>query len=611
MEAKLDPGWAHDVLLSDGRPVHLRPARPEDRERLRAFHSRLSKETVYFRYFSPKPQLSDRWLDALTQLDPPRHLVLLALAGDELIAMASYDRCGATDTAEVAFVVDDANQGRGVGTLLLEHLAAIAREHGIHGFVADTLARNHAMLAVFRDSGLTTSRQLAHGVVHLTIPIDPDEKAAARVEGREHVAESVSIARLLAPRSVAVVGAGRGAAREILAHLIAGGFRGALLPVGLGDERVAGLPALERLSDAGEEVDLVIAAVPAGQLPEVIRDAAAGHARGVVAISAGFQETGSEGIARARELVALARHHGLRLVGPNCLGVLNTAESISLNASLAPALPPRGPIGILSQSGELGIALLARLRELGLGISTFVSVGDKADVSGNDLLQYWEADPATEVILLHLESFGNPRKFARIAQRVSRRKPIVALKGGPSPGGARGALDALFRQAGVVRVDTLEALLDVAQIFARSPLPSGRRVAIVGNSRASGILAADACGDAGLDVPELAGSTQEALRRVAPAGGVANPVELPADAVPEQYAHALDAVLADACVDSALAIFTPLYGGDAEAIARSLASAARRFAETPVLAGILTGEGELAALRARLSGDPGIARLPI
>jgi acetyl coenzyme A synthetase (ADP forming)-like protein len=627
MEAERDSHWAHDVLLSDGRPVHVRPARPDDRERLRAFHARLSKETIYFRYFSAKPQLSDRWLDAFTHVDPPRHLVLFALAGDDLIGMASYDRCAGTDTAEVAFVVDDAHQGRGVGTLLLEHLASIAREHGIHGFVADTLLRNDAMLAVFRDSGLASQRDLAHGVVHLTLPIDPSAAATARIEEREHLAEAVSIARVLAPRSVAVVGAGRhgGIGREILDNLIAGGFRGAVYPVNRSADRVAGLPAVARLADVADDVDLVVAAVPAADVFDVVREAAQKHARGVVVISAGFAETGSDGVARERELVALARRNGIRLIGPNCLGVVNTAEDVSLHATFAPVLPPRGPVGLLSQSGALGIAILSRARELGLGLSTFVSVGNKADVSGNDLLQYWEADPATAVILLYLESFGNPRKFARIAQRVSRSKPIVAVKGGRTPAGLRGAashtaalaspgtaVDALFRQAGVVRVDSLLELFDVAQLLAHGPLPRGRRVAILGNSGGPGILAADACENAGLAVPTLAAKTQRKLRRVAPGAAVANPVDLLAAATAEQYARALDSVLADADVDAALAIFTPLRGSDTAAIARVLASAAQRSREKPVLASIVTGEVELAALRARLTDEhPGFERLPL
>jgi acetyl coenzyme A synthetase (ADP forming)-like protein len=622
-----DSRWACDVLLSDGRPVHLRMARPDDRERLRAFHARLSKDTVYFRYFSVKPRLSERWIDAFTRVDPPRHVVLFAIEVDDVIAMASYGRCADTDTAEVAFVVDDAHQGRGIGTLLLEHLASIARGHGIHAFVADTLLRNDAMLAVFRDSGLAYQSDLAHGVIHLKLAIDPSEAALERIDQREHVAEAVSIARVLAPRSLAVVGAGRtgGLGREILDNVIASGFRGAIHPVNQHAQRIAGLPAAARLTDIADDVDLVVAAIPAAAVPDLIRDAASKHARGVVVISAGFAETGADGLARERELVALARRHGIRLIGPNCLGVANTAETVSLNATFAPVMPARGPIGFLSQSGALGIAILARAKELGLGLSSFVSVGNKADVSANDMLQYWESDPATEVILLYLESFGNPRKFARIAQRVSRSKPIVAVKGGRTPAGIRGAsshtaalaspgsaVDALFEQAGVIRVDSLQELFDTAQLLAHGPLPRGRRLAIVGNSGGPGILAADACEGAGLEVPALAADTQERLREVVPNAAVSNPVDLLAPASASEYARAVDAVLADRDVDAALAIFTPLRGSDSDAVVRVLASAARRSQDKALLASFVTSEAELAGLRARLSAEqPGQARLPL
>jgi acyl-CoA synthetase (NDP forming) len=324
-------------------------------------------------------------------------------------------------------------------------------------------------------------------------------------------------------------------------------------------------------------------------------------------------------------MVALARRHGIRLIGPNCLGVANTAEAISLNATFAPAIPARGPIGFLSQSGALGIAILARAKELGLGISSFVSVGNKADVSSNDLLQYWESDPATEVILLYLESFGNPRKFARIAQRVARKKPIVAVKGGRTRAGMRGAsshtaamassadaVDALFRQAGVIRVDTLEELFDVAQLLVHAPLPHGRRLAIAGNSGGPGILAADASEAARLEVPALAPATQEPLRAVVPGAAVSNPVDLLAPATATQYERALDLVLGDPGIDAVLAIFTPLRGSDSDAVVRAITRAAERSSEKPVAASIVTGEMELAALRARIAAEPpGLDRLPL
>jgi acyl-CoA synthetase (NDP forming) len=357
----------------------------------------------------------------------------------------------------------------------------------------------------------------------------------------------------------------------------------------------------------------------------VVAEAALRRGRGIVVISAGFAEVGPEGAASERELVELARRNGMRLVGPNCLGVVNTAANVRMNASFAPSVPAPGPIGFLSQSGALGVAILARARELGLGISTFVSVGNKADVSANDLLQFWEDDPATEVVLLYLESFGNPRKFARIARRVSRKKPIVAVKSGRTRAGIRGAashtaalastdvaVDALFRQVGVIRVDALEELFDVAQLLAGAPLPPGGRVAVVGNSGGPGILAVDACEAAGLQVPELSGETRDRLARLVPGAAVANPVDLLAGADADDYEHALDLALADPAVDAAVAIFTPLRGRAAADYLRAIGAAARRHPTKPVLGCIVTGEAALAALRTTLlEQDPELARLPL
>jgi len=617
-----------DVLLADGRPVRVRAARAGDREALRAFHARLSPETVYFRYFSAKPRLSERFLETFTHVEPESHMVLLGIAGDDIVAMASYHRLAGGDAAEVAFVVDDAHQGRGIGTVLLEHLASIARRHGIHRFVADTVAGNRKMLAVFQDSGLATERRLEGGVVHLGFPIDPTEASIARIEEREHLSEAISVARLLAPRSIAVVGAGRspqGIGRQVLDNLVAGGFPGPLYPVNPQARRIAGLRAFPRLAEVPDDVDLVVVAVPAEAVAGVVREAALRRGRGIVVISAGFAEAGREGAARERALVELARRHGMRVVGPNCLGVVNTAPNVRLNATFAPSVPEPGPIGFLSQSGALGVAILARARELGLGISTFVSVGNKADVSGNDLLQFWEDDPATQVVLLYLESFGNPRKFARIARRVSARKPIVAVKSGRTRSGIRGAashtgalasrdvaVDALFRQVGVIRVDGLEELFDVAQLLAGAALPRGRRVAVVGNSGGPGILTADACETAGLEVPELSPGTRKRLARLLPGAALANPVDLLAGADADDFERALDLVLSDPAVDAAVAIFTPLRGRSAAEHVGAIGEAARRHPEKPVLVCVVTGEAELASLRSALAKQaPELAQLPL
>jgi acetyl coenzyme A synthetase (ADP forming)-like protein len=620
--------FAGDVVLADGRPVHVRAARAGDREALRAFHARLSPETVYFRYFSAKPRLSERFVDAFTRVDPENHLVLFAIAGEEIVGMASYHRLARGDAAEVAFVVDDAHQGRGIGTVLLEHLAAIARRHGLHRFVADMVPGNRKMLAVFRDSGLAREHRLEGGVAHLAFPIEPTETATARIEEREHLSEAISIAHLLAPRSIAVVGAGRseeGLGRQVFDNLLASGFEGPVYPVNPHAERIAGHRAYPRLAEVPDDIDLVVVAVPAEAVAGVVREAAARRGRGIVVISAGFSEVGPDGAARERELVEFARRNGMRVVGPNCLGVVNTAANVRMNASFAPTVPPPGPIGFLSQSGALGVAILARAKELGLGISSFVSVGNKADVSANDLLQFWEDDPATQVVLLYLESFGNPRKFARIARRVSRKKPIVAVKSGRTPAGKRGAashtaalasaeaaVDALFRQVGVIRVDALEELFDVAQLLAGAPLPPGRRVAVVGNSGGPGILAADACEAAGLEVPEFSGKTRARLARLVPGAAVANPVDLLAGAGAVAYEGALDLALSDPAVDSAVAIFTPLRGRALPEYVRAIGAAARRHPRKPVLGCIVTGEAELAALRLALSKqEPELAALPL
>ncbi len=612
--------WESDVLLADGRPVRVRLARADDGARLRAFHARLSPDTVYLRYFSAKPRLSQRFIDAFTHVNLPRHAVLFALDGDAIVAMASYDRVGESDAAEFAVVVDDAHQGRGIGTLLLEHLVAIAREHGIRRVVADTLPHNKPMLRVFADSGFPVERSFKDGIAHVAFPIERTPEALARVEAREHQAESLSVAHLLSPRSVAVVGAGRSPGnlgRALLRNLVRGGFRGSIYPVNPHAAEIEGLPAFARCEDIPDDVDLGVIAVPAEGVLDAARALAERHARGLVVISAGFSETGPEGAARERALLELARARGMRLVGPNCIGVLNTADAVRLNATFIPVAPVAGRIGFLSQSGALGIAMLSRCQRLGLGISSFVSVGNKADVSGNDLLQYWEDDAGTDVILLYLESFGNPRKFARIAPRVGRKKPIIAVKSGRSVSGSRAAashtaaaaspdalVDALCRQTGVIRVDTLEQLFDVARLFAGQPAPRGRRVAIFGNSGGPAVLAADACEAERLLVPPFSAALQAGLREAIPqAAAVANPVDLIAAATPTDYESALAIALASGEVDAAIAVHTSAGPAHRDAVAGALARAAEGASATVLACFVADDEASDIAL-------PGGRRIP-
>ena len=509
--------WECDVVLADGGTVHVRPLGPEDGDRLVAFHAGLSDETVFLRFFSPKPTLSAGEVERFTHLDHHTRVALVAELGDRFVGVARYERERGTDSAEVTFVVSDEHQGRGIGTVLLEHLAATARERGITRFVAQTIAHNRHMLGVLRSAGFAERTRIEGGVVHVELLIEPTDRAWAAVEEREHRSEAASVARVLTPRSVAVIGASRNpdtVGHQVFRNLLAGGFAGPVYPVNPGAEHVASVKAYPTVLNIPGAVDLAVVAVPAAAVLEVVKQCAAKGVAGLVVLSAGFGEVGE--VAAQAELRDLARRNSMRLVGPNCVGVVNTA--IGLDATFSPYAPAAGRIAMQSQSGALGIAILERSARIGLGVSSYVSVGNKADVSGNDLLQYWEDDPGTDVVLLYLESFDNPRKFARIARRVSRRKPIVAVKSGRSAAGVRAAsshtaamaspdiaVDALFRQTGVIRVDTLEELFDMALVLGSQPLPGGNRVAIIGNSGGPGILATDACAGAGLEVPRAVG----------------------------------------------------------------------------------------------------------
>ena len=581
--------WDCDVVLIDGRTVHIRPIAPADAPALLSFHAGLSDETVYLRFFSLQRSLTDAMVRRFTEVDHHDRVALVAELGDRLIGVGRYERQPGTDAAEVAFVVADAHQGRGVGTVLLEHLAAAARERGISRFVAETLPHNTRMLEVFRMAGFEERAGTSGGVTSVELLIEPTDRSRAVVETREHRAEAASIARLLHPRAVAVIGASRNPAtvgHQVLRNLLAGGFDGPVYPVNPGATSVASVQSYPTVLDIPGPVQLAVVAVPARAVLEVVGQCVTKGITDVVVLSAGFGEVGPEGRAAQDELRRLARGNGMRLVGPNCIGVANTG--VGLNATFSPAAPRPGRIAMQSQSGALGIAILEQSARIGLGVSSFVSVGNKADVSGNDLLQYWEDDVATEVVLLYLESFGNPRKFSRIARRVSRRKPIVAVKSGRSTAGVRAAsshtaamaspdvaVDALFRQSGVIRVDTLDELFDMALLLDSQPLPGGRGVAIVGNSGGPGILATDACDGAGLTVPLLGQETQAALRQVVdPNAAVSNPVDLVASATPATYDAALRIVLGDDAIDAVICICTPTFAAPPAGVADVLSRVA-------------------------------------
>jgi acetyl coenzyme A synthetase (ADP forming)-like protein len=515
----------------------------------------------------------------------------------ELIGMASYHYDPERTSAEVAFTVTDAHHAQGVGTLLLEHLVAAALSNGIQRFDAHTLGDNRQMLDVFRHAGFAVSRSMDAGVFDLEF--DLSIAADGAVAERERIAETRSVARLLAPKVVAVIGASRTpgtVGNAVLVNICENGFGGIVHPVNPRAESIRGLKCYPSIAAVPDHVDLAIITVPAGAVAAVLEECGEAGVHGAVILSAGFAEVGADGHGAEAALVRLARRYGMRLIGPNCVGIINTAPDISLDATFAPTKPVRGNVGFVSQSGALGIAVLEAAESLGLGISSFVSLGNKADISGNDLLQYWEDDPATDIALLYLESFGNPTKFNRLARRLSRRKPIVAVKSGRSEAGQRAAsshtaalatddilTDTLFRQAGIIRVDTLAQLFDVTRVLVHQPLPAGRRVAIVGNSGGPGILAADACVGAGLTVPELSQATRSALiELLGPNAAVRNPVDMLATGNAEQYEQALRLVLADEAVDAVIVIYTDPMISEPEAIIEAVRRAASSTHKTMV-----------------------------
>jgi acyl-CoA synthetase (NDP forming)/GNAT superfamily N-acetyltransferase len=626
-----DPGraypqhWEADVLLRDGGTARIRPITAEDADRLVEFYGEVSDESKYFRFFAPYPRLSDRDIKRFTHHDYVNRVGLAAVVRDRFIATVRYDRIDAAGRpasaesgaaeAEVAFLVQDAHQGRGVASALLEHIAAVARERGIRRFAAEVMPENRKMIKVFRDAGFTQKRTFVEGVVHLELDLEPTDASLAVMRAREHRAEARSMQRLLAPGSVAVIGASRNpgaVGRTVLRGLLSSGFPGQVYAVNNAappGTELDGIPLHRSVRDIPGPVDLAVVAVPAAAVPATVADCGAHGVQGLVVVTAGYAETGPEGRERQRSLVLQARAAGMRVVGPNAFGLISTAPTAPLNASLAPQLPQAGPFGLFSQSGAIGAALLESAHRRGHGVSSFASVGNRADVSGNDLLQFWEEDPATKVVLLYLESFGNPRKFTRIARRIAVVKPVVVVKGGRHTGSVPpghtvpatatalrdATVDTLFQQAGVIRVDTITDLYDIGDLLAHQPLPRGDRIAIIGNSDSLGLLTHDACLSAGLR-PRA-------------------PVDLTTAATGDHFRVALATALDDPGVDAVIAVATPPIGVPAFPGSALLGSAgpdgfrvsaehgesgADPTMDAPALAEALTD----AADRARTAGKP-------
>ena len=611
-----------EEILRDGGSIHIRAIRPDDKPRLIDHFRRLSQRSVYFRFFGVKKRLTDEELSRFTEPDFVRHVGLVATLregeGERIIGVGRYMTHDTDHRAEVAFAVADEHQRRGIGTLLLEHLAPLARANGVTEFEADVLGENNNMLEMFAKSGFVSRRSIDGGVVHVTFPTEETEQFLQASYTRERVAAAQSVRSFLNPRSVAVIGASREAGTigdVLLANLKRSGFTGPIYPVNPSDAEIEGLRTYPNVGAIGAPVDLAVIAVPAPAVEAVVTECAQVGVRGVVVISAGFGEVSEAGRAAEKRLRQLVRGSGMRMVGPNCMGVLNADPAVSLNATFARSLPPAGNIGMLSQSGALGLAILDYVRTLNIGISTFVSVGNKADVSGNDLLCYWADDPRTSVLVLYLESFGNPRRFGRIAPQVARHKPIIAVKSGRSAAGTRAAsshsaalanldvaVDALFEQAGVIRTNTLEELFDVAALLSTQPVPHGPRVGVVTNAGGPGILLADACEAQGLKLPELAPQTLQQLRQFLPAeAGLANPIDIIGSATPEDLERTITAVGADANVDSVIVIYIPLFITEVDEIAAAIARGAGAVPpQKPVLSVFLSSKGAPAIL----SGGP-------
>ncbi|HMG98378.1 MAG TPA: GNAT family N-acetyltransferase, partial [Gaiellales bacterium] len=568
-----DPPVLLDVILRDGQTLRLRAPVAADRDALVAFLEELSPDSRQMRFHGtlrPGARLIEGDLDP----DWSEHGALIGTLVQEgrehVIALASYARLRDPAAAEVAFAVANRMQGLGVGTRLLEQLARRASAAGIERLIFEILTRNAGMLAVVADAGFGVTQRRLGGVIEATMSIEPTGESLARRDERDHVAVAASLRHFLEPSSLAVIGASarRGTiGGELFRNVVAAGFRGPAHPVNRSGEEVAGVPAVASVRAIEGAVDLAVICVPADAVLAAATDALEGGVRALCVISAGFAEVGAEGAARQQQLLALVRSYGGRMIGPNCLGVASTPAL--LNATFAASALPPGSVGFASQSGALGLAAVEQARGRGLGLSSFVSLGNKADISSNDLLEYWEEEDGTNVVALYLESFGNPERFSRIARRVARRKPVLALKGGVSAAGARAAashtaalasseaaVEALFHQAGVQRMRTLSELLDAAALLSSQPLPAGTRVAVLTNAGGLGILCADACEAEGLQLPEPAPATRERLAAVAPAeASLRNPIDLLGSATGTTFAAALSPLLEDPEVDSICVLF--------------------------------------------------------
>jgi acetyl coenzyme A synthetase (ADP forming)-like protein len=594
-----------EVVLRTGQRLRLRPITTGDKKKLEEFFYRLSPGTRYLRFGYTKSYISETELAYYTEIDPPQRYAYVATMGEgeaeRIIAVGRWFLAPDGKSAEVAFAVEDNIQVRGIGTALLEQLVSAALHFKIKRFMARVLPENTRMLEVFEESGFRIEKKLDEGAYSITLDLEEQEEFEKRQAYREHIARSAGVRRLLYPRSVAVIGASRNPQSiggALFRNILQAGFTGTVFPINPNATSVGGVLSYPTVLDVPGVVDMAVISVHADLVPGIVDQCGEKGVWGLTIISAGFGEAGPEGRERERKLREKVLSYGMRIIGPNCLGIMNRDPSLSLNATFSPILPPSGGLSIGSQSGALGLALLDYAKNMRLGVSNFISFGNRVDISNNDLLEFWEDDENTRIILLYLESFGNPRKFSRIARRVSRKKPVIAVKAGKSEAGAKAAtshtgalaaaevaVEAMFRQAGVIRVDTIEEMFNVIRVLSNQPLPMGSGVGILTNAGGPGVLAADACAGWKLAVPPLSEETQKKLREFLPEeAALTNPVDMIASAPADYYRRALSIMLEDPLIHAVIVIYIPPLVTRPEDVAQAIKKVLSHYqGEKPVI----------------------------
>ena len=565
------------IALKDGSMLCLRAIRADDEDKLLSFFYRLSSRSIYLRFHHVLTNLSKEEAHQYTALDYDNTFAVVAVQGEgpeeKIIGVGRYWRLSSPDKAEIAFVIEDPHQRKGIGTHLLEMLAIAGKENGIDIFEAEVLPENTDMIDVLQDSGFELLSKIQEpqgwrGIYSITPTPLVDQKSAER----EKIASIASIGRFMMPKSIAVVGASNrpGIGSAFVKNLIESGYNGIIYPINPKLEVVSSIKTYPSVLDVPGNIDLAVIVISAEKAQPLIEECGRKGVKSLLVITAGYSEMGGEGVEREKQLVKTARAYGMRIIGPNCLGILNTDPQIRMNATFAPLPVPRGKVAFGTQSGALGGAILYYCTKIGMGLSNFVSIGNRADVSGNELLQYWTQDKDTDIILLYLESFGDPRKFARIARETTLQKPVLVVKSGRSSAGARAAAshtgammsddiasDALFKQTGMIRCNTLEELFDTATLLANQPLPKGNRVAILTNGGGAGIMAADALSAKGFQIPVLSEKTRAELKSfLPPKASYLNPIDTTAEVSPEQYKRALSLLL-DEGIDAVVTIYIP------------------------------------------------------